>query len=122
MDSYYYGITFIITNEVNMILYESESRQAKNDTIQLSDSLSNYSQVTFIVTLYEDNESVAELKHDIYTQIETPTLSTFGVTANIDVIESSWLFSISETSLTITDKSSEEWDNSMIGISKIIGY
>lgn len=104
------------------ILYESEAKQAKNDTIQLSDSLSNYNQVTFVVTLYEDNESVAELKHDIHTQIETPTSSAFGVTANIEEIESSWLFSILGTSLTITDKSSDNWDNSMIGISKIIGY
>lgn len=106
-----------------MILYESESRQAKNDTIQLSDSLSNYTQVTFIVTLYEDNEDVGGIKHNVYVQIKSPSTITFGFMAYINTIHSTWMFQKSGTSdLIINDKSSDNWDNSMIGISKIIGY
>jgi hypothetical protein len=106
-----------------MILYESEAKQAKNDTIQLSDSLSNYNQVTFIVTLYEDNEDVGGIKHNIYQQIKSPSTSTFGITAYINSIHSTWMFQKSgANNLIINDKSSENWDNSKIGISKIIGY
>lgn len=105
------------------ILYESEAKQAKNDTIHLSDSLSNYSQVTFIVTLYEDNEDVGGLKHNIYMQIKSPSTNLFGFTAYINSIHSTWMFQKSGTNdLIINDKSSENWDNSKIGISKIIGY
>ena len=106
-----------------MILYESEAKQAKNDTIHLSDSLSNYTQVTFIVTLYEENEAVGGVKHNIHVQIKSPSTSTFGFTAYINTIHSTWMFQKSGTSdLIINDKSSENWDNSKIGISKIIGY
>lgn len=106
-----------------MILYESEAKQAKNDTIHLSDSLSNYSQVTFIVTLDEDNEDVGGLKHNIYMQIKSPSTNLFGFTAYINNIHSTWMFQKSGTSdLIINDKSSENWDNSKIGITKIIGY
>lgn len=105
------------------ILYESEAKQAKNDTIQLSDSLSNYTQVTFVVTLYEDNEDVGGIKHNIYQQIKSPSTTTFGFTAYINSIHSTWMFQKSGTSdLIINDKSSDNWDNSKIGISKIIGY
>ena len=106
-----------------MILYESEAKQTAGSQIQLSDSLSNYSQITFIITLYEENEAVGGVKHNIHVQIKSPSTNIFGFTAFINTIHSTWMFQKSGTSdLIINDKSSENWDNSKIGISKIIGY
>ena len=106
---------------MSTVLYESTSKQAVGDTIQLSDSLSNYSQVTFVTSLYEDNPDIGGVIHHIYVQIDSPN-TAFTIDSDIDDITAEYGFSISGNTLTVTSKTSENWNTSMIGISQIIGY
>lgn len=106
-----------------MILYESEAKQETGKRFDLSDSMANYSQITFIVTLYEENEAVGGVKHNIHVQIASPQSMYFDVDGSIDEIVSHWQFSASNKSrLFVTEKTASGWNNSKIGISKIIGY